>query len=521
MGLPRLNTTLALVTWAWWACCSIACGGTPQDAAPYAPSPSSASFALNTSEGDCAASAIFDPSDRVETYDSRAGDFRVHFTRSGRNAVPRPDADGDGTPDYVRQVADDFDAVLAFYRELGYRMPLHAGEDRFSVYLVDFPTTADGQYCRTSCDADGCSGHMLLENDFVGRRYASTDAAIRLLASHELFHGVQAAYTEHASLVLSEGTAVWASEQFDSTAGDLESQAPGYLRQPELPLGQDPAGNFDTFSYGSSLFFEYLSEAEDRTVIRELWAALANGTDAQPEPDSWPAALDEVLQARGTSLAASFAQFAEWNLFTGPRADDRAYASGAMFPAVTEVSVDGFTYEKSVRVYPLAARYYALSSDQDQTLFAKADLPEGADATGLELLVAREHDGQIADLQHADPAGHMAQQELMRGDTFHVVVFNTRHAGESVRPSLCIGAVSELSKCGASTAPDAGVGVNAGGAAEAPHDANSGCSVSRPRTGVYGLTAGFTLLVALASLRSRRRRHMSLRVIPRSQPTET
>src|SRR5262245_2734211 len=214
MGLPRLNTTLRFrLAWAWWTCCGVAaCGGglgVGNDDGPEAASRALAGEA-------CDPATVFDSGTRVETYDSRGGEFRVYFTRSGRHAVPLADADGDGTPDYVRQVADDFDSVLEFYRAEGYRTPLHAGDDHFSVFLVDFPTSADGQYCRTTCDADSCSGFMLLENDFVGRSYASTDAAIRLLASHELFHGVQAAYTAHASLVLSEGTAVWASEAFDA-----------------------------------------------------------------------------------------------------------------------------------------------------------------------------------------------------------------------------------------------------------------------------------------------------------------
>jgi hypothetical protein len=458
------------------------------------------SFALEG--GDCETATLFGSGDRVETYDSRAGGFRVDFTRAGRHAVPKQDADADGIPDYVQQVADDFEAVLEFYRGLGYRRPLHAGEPRFSVYLVDFPTSADGQYCRTTCDADSCSGSMLLENDFVGRNYTSLDAAIRLLASHELFHGVQAAYTAQASLVLSEGTAVWASEAFDGPAGDLEAQVPSYLKQPENSLGQDPAGTFDTFSYGSALFFAYLDEAVDRAVIRELWEAMA---DAERAPDSWPAALDGVLQTRGSSLALRFAQFAEWNLFTGARADDtRAYASGARFPEVTEVSVDGFLYEKSVRVYPLAARYYALQSDHDQTLAARTAVPDTADASGLELMVAREHDGQIVDIQHADnPAGNTLQQDLTAGDTLHVVLFNTRHEGESVRPSLCIGAVRDLSKCGVSAAPDAGTDASPPPAKQ--HDAG-GCSVRRLSTDAHASAASFALLVALTSLRRAQRR---------------
>src|SRR6202012_4285367 len=98
------------------------------------------------------------------------------------------------------------------------------------------------------CAADSCSGYMVLENDFDGRDYASLQAAIRLVSSHEFFHAVQRAYTATPSGVLAEGTAVWASEAFDATTGDLERQAPGYLNQPDRSLGEDTAGTFDAFT---------------------------------------------------------------------------------------------------------------------------------------------------------------------------------------------------------------------------------------------------------------------------------
>src|ERR1700761_7524802 len=52
---------------------------------------------------------VFDANVEIDKLDSKAGFFRVHYQRSGRNAVPLEDRDRDGTPDYVNRVADDFD----------------------------------------------------------------------------------------------------------------------------------------------------------------------------------------------------------------------------------------------------------------------------------------------------------------------------------------------------------------------------------------------------------------------------
>jgi len=409
---------------------------------------------IRPAPGVASAPPRFEAADEVEQLDSPGGFFRVHYTRSGPNAVPLTDRDGDGTPDYVATVARDFDAVLAFYAELGYRRPVrdgeisgdHGGDDRFDVYLLDFPNSADGAYrADDGCDAaNSCSGYMLLENDFDGRRYPSLDHAVRLVASHELFHAVQAAYAADASGILHEGTAVWASEAFEAQTGDLEYQAPAYLKQPERSLSQETQGTFDAFTYGSALFFQFLSEREGRDVVRELWERIAADGG---ESKAWLAALDAVLQAHDSSLADAFAELVVWNLYTGERADpDRGYARGAALPELTERKVEPGFSEDMLRVFPLATRYYALDSRTAQTLSAAA-LNEPSDALGL--LLAREHAGRIELVQRAQRSGPSltASLELAAGDVLHVAVYNTNAAGSSLRPDLCIGTPQDVASC--------------------------------------------------------------------------
>jgi hypothetical protein len=397
----------------------------------------------------------FDVGDSVETFDSPAGFFKVHYARAGRHAVPSDDEDTDGTADYVQRVAADYDEVLKFYEDLGYRPPFrdgglsgdNGGDDRFDVYLLDFPTSADGQFVAEACDDGGCSGYMRLENDFNDRAYPSLDIAIRLVASHEFFHAVQAAYLPVPSSLLAEGTAVWASEAFDPVSGDLERQSAAYFRQPERTLTSDPAGVFDGFTYGSAVFFQCLDERFGRDVLRELWERLA--ADGGSDPERWPGVLDALLLDRDSSLADLFSDFAQRNLFTGARHDaEQGYAHGDALPLITEKVVNSGHSEATVRVFPLAARYYSVTATERTTLMAAADLPDDPGQPGLVLLAAAESGGRITALARgADEAGHVAQLDLDAGDVMHVVLLNNRHAGESLRPRLCIGTEQELESC--------------------------------------------------------------------------
>src|SRR5688500_13863361 len=50
--------------------------------------------------------ARYDDGEVVERLTSADGRFAIHFSRSGRNAIPARDADGDGLPDQLRAVRD-------------------------------------------------------------------------------------------------------------------------------------------------------------------------------------------------------------------------------------------------------------------------------------------------------------------------------------------------------------------------------------------------------------------------------
>lgn len=486
---------------------------------------------------------VFGANETVGLFDSAGGSFRVHYTRAGDNAVPPADADGDGIPDYVQLVAAEYDKVGDYYaNELGFDRPPsdeavpndNGGSSRFDVYLVDFSTTSDGSFraeqC-TSASATRCPGYMKQENDFAGHNYASLALATRILASHEYFHAVQAGYDAKAGANINEGTAVWASEEYDPSLEDLEGFVAGYLDRPDRGLTQEPTGPVDAFSYGSSLFFQFLGERYGSETIRQLWTALRERSASDGPDATWPPTLDTVLKGEhGSSLADAFAEFSRWNLFTAGRADpERAYASGRSYPELVTKAVTLPFEDTAPRVFPLAAKFYSVRARDagSITLAVRSD----ASLEGLRLLLARESGGKLVEAQEVSatekPAVTLSAVES--GDTVFAALLNTKLEGESLRPDVCLGAASEIKACtgkgGAES--DAGPGeADASDSTDSKSD-DGGCDLSAPGmrgAGRAGLPAILLLLGAtLASCRRplRRRRVGTRNPARRSPSSET
>ena len=120
---------------------------------------------------------------------------RPHDVTTTADAVLPTDADGNGVPDFVEEVALRGDEVLARYVTAGFRLPLSdgtfGGDDWLDIYLRNLDG-ADGNFEADSCTDRPfhCVGYITMENDFAGYGYPTTSLAIPVLTSHELFHAV-------------------------------------------------------------------------------------------------------------------------------------------------------------------------------------------------------------------------------------------------------------------------------------------------------------------------------------------
>jgi len=307
----------------------------------------------------------YDASDELEYIDSEDGLVRVHFSVSGPNVTLLDDDDGDGRPDFPVTIVEEVATVLVEYEHEGFRRPVmetevgleaKGGSDALDVYLVDFGGSSDGQFGVDRCRSGVCAGHLLIENDFAGYGYASLYEAARVLASHELFHGVQYAYTDDLDPWFSEGTATWAEHLLEPEIDDYIRFCKSYLADVGRSIDRPPAGTVTSFSYGTALFFGFVQERHSSDVMVDMMDHLADAGDGDEV-----AAISAALADSGDTLSDAWVEFATWNLATGRRSgiiDSYPYAD-RLAPGVSAEG-EGTAIEDDHRFYPLAASYFRI-----------------------------------------------------------------------------------------------------------------------------------------------------------------
>jgi hypothetical protein len=295
-------------------------------------------------------------------HDSASGLARVHYALSGLHAPPAPSTLEEGVPDAAVVAARAADDALARFAELGYQRPLSdapspcaddGGSDALDVYLLHF-SAADGQAERDHCEPGlprRCAGFVLVENDFRNGGYASTAEGLRTVVPHEIFHLVQAAYDAELERWWAEGSAQWAAKQVYPELRDLERFLPAYFEVPWRPLNVPPPGVITNFLYATAIWPVFLHERFDADLVREVFEQLDGSVDTLP-------ATDAALQARGSSLAQEFLQFAAYNAATGARASDAGYDSASDYPEVPLVELTSGTPTDTAS--GLGAYYYSL-----------------------------------------------------------------------------------------------------------------------------------------------------------------
>jgi len=453
----------------------------------------------------------FDSGATVLSHDSTGGRFKIWYATDTSDAVPLADDDQSGVPDFVELAADTFDQVITHYVDtLGFRPPVDdtavgaaddGGDARFDVYLVDFAGMGDGAFGLDGCltGTNQCAGHMSVENDFAGYGYPSYSQAITILASHEFFHAIQAAYDAEQSSWWTESTAVWATEMFDPAQPDFEWFIHGYLDLTEQSMDVPPVGPVDSFSYGLAIWARFLSERFDPDLIRQIWEGLVDGAGgvADPEPLG---VIDALLVANHqSSYADAFAEFATWNLYNGRFASSGVGYQGAAGYDEVEIKWYGeLPYQDDLRLFYASARYYSADLQElDQFTVGLADDAPSEDvrvAVVLERGFDRGAPIWMEQLYTTAPTVIDSSGE----DRAIAVVVNVATSGQSQRPTLCLGAPEDVATCvdPGGTSDDAGPG--SGGDTPPPEDC--ACRGGAP------LTSPLLALALLLGAARRRRR---------------
>ena len=415
----------------------------------------------------------FDPSDELAHWDEPTGTVRVHYSLAGPNATRLDDADGDSVPDFPQGVALTTAAALTgFTEELGLRAPVPeaelglelGGSPALDVYLVDFAGAADGRFGVDDCTPGPlrCAGFLVIENDFAGYGYGSLAEAVDVVASHEGFHAVQAAYGA-LPIWMSEGTAVWAERWYAPQWPDFLRWCDAYLLDPGRPLDQPPLGPVPGFAYGTALWWDFLSVRHDPEVIGEVLAGME--TRGGTEADGMTAVV-AAIEARGDALAEAFGQFARWNLATGHRAgvaESHAYAAELEAVAADE---EGPELDVDARVYPVSTQYWRLEHAGGPLWLGADDALPGV-VVSLHAVEGGAADGAVGEALasvQVDAAGAVSladAAELPPGG-YWLVVARPAVAEGSAQARVCVGGLEHVEGCVGSIG-DTGEGSTDGG----------------------------------------------------------
>lgn len=468
----------------------------------------------------------FEPADEVEAFDSAHGLVRVHFSRSGPNQALPEDSDLDGVPDIVSSIAAQAEAALEGTERLGLRLPVAesalglgelGGSDALDIYLVDFGGVADGMFAVDACRGGRCAGHLLVENDFAGYGYASIDEATAVLASHELFHGVQYAYADALPVWLSEGSAVWAEHLYAPEVDDFLWFCGAYLDELARPFDRPPAGVTTAASYGVGLVFAYFVELAGPGFMVELMEAVEAAG-----PDGALDALVSVSEAAGVGLVARWPEFVDWCLATGRRAGVAPSFSFAAALGGVSSTVSGPVGEGEgalvvdERLYSLAGVYARLDHRGGELDIGVLD-GDPSIWISLSAVAGGRTDGPVEPpfFGAAATEGLRASLGALPAGTYWMALSKAELGADSSRPQVCVGAPEAVdAACPAAVEPgeadedsgepslpaeDAGPAEGEGGGAA---KGAGGCSAAdRPVQGGLWLLMG----AALAARRGPRR----------------
>lgn len=266
--------------------------------------------------------------------------FRVHFTLSGADAVSPIDADGNGYPDYVDEVARTLEEVRRIQVvDFGWTAPPSDGEwggdSRYDVYLhhiedalgyVDAgaPETIVGDNPNSPDVVETRAGFsvMGLDND-----YAEVEgdplATMRATAAHEYHHAIQAGYDAQEPMDwLWEATATWMQDEvYDDNNEGNDDLGMVFKAGPtcQLAYGSDDAYESGGDWYGLWILLRTVSERYGSETVRAIW-------EAARTQDGY-AALETALAGVGTDLDSLLDEFSISLLL-------RDFEEGAAYPTV-------------------------------------------------------------------------------------------------------------------------------------------------------------------------------------------
>ena len=254
--------------------------------------------------------------------------FRIHYDTSGTHKIY-------GWPstsyrDGLMVIAENVWAEEV--TNLGFRAPPPdggdpdggGGNDLYDIYVQNL--TGLYGYCSGSYyynDGPGgyptnaATSYVVIENDWVGLPHSATECA-QITVAHEFNHGCQAAHDINESTWYKECTSMWCEDTLYDDVNDYRGYLSTFLNSLYRSIDYHD-GNLRW--YGSCVWNFYLSENFGTGIVVDNWWQMEGSS---PTLDM----MDIVLGTYGSSMDASYFDFAVWCWFTGSRNDGNHFEEG-------------------------------------------------------------------------------------------------------------------------------------------------------------------------------------------------
>jgi hypothetical protein len=207
---------------------------------------------------------------------SPGGHFQIHYDLAGFHAVDPADANQNGQPDYVDDVAEVFDEVWEReVTQMGYLTPPPDADGLFDIYLRDLSPTAQFGITVPESFSLTSPSYIEIDNDFTDPIYTTHGLdALRFTAAHEFFHAVQFRY--YLSIEAAwwyELAATWMQDEIFTDVNDHYVLVDGYLGFPEAAMYEPPPVSLRP--YGAMILAVHIASVYGEAAVRQTFESLA------------------------------------------------------------------------------------------------------------------------------------------------------------------------------------------------------------------------------------------------------
>ena len=273
---------------------------------------------------------------------SSGGHFKIHYNTTGTHAVDPTDANANGVPDYVDEVARVFEEVWDLQiNQLGYNPPLSDGDNVYDIYIKNLAIQqAYGFTYPIAYTELTTPSYMEIDNNFTDNIYPVNSRGfngLRVTAAHEFFHAIQFGYyADFDAAWWHILTATWMEDVVYPDVNDFYQYmtCPGSFSC----FYDDPEASLDKFSgslhpYGAAIFAHHIEQVYGADAIKSVWELLK-----RREPSKYSLSLiDDGMPLGG--FAQVMPRFAAWNYLTNVRARPGYYVEAHDLPSIKRTNI--------------------------------------------------------------------------------------------------------------------------------------------------------------------------------------